>query len=249
MPSTTQKTALIPLNAIQTPESSLSTRSVIGWQAWSIQMLSCSGSMALLGLARPPSHERSQSSLLSMDFSLPVSSSDPKCNTMKPLVANITYSIAYAIPVTHDFINTAMEADPLILDYSIEVQLTKLVFKSLRLLVDQGYFINQQLPQLVIIDGLDKCLDTDTQTNFIQFFSSSVAQYKLPLKFLIVSCPEAYIKSSVALVSEQSTMSHLELNDDFLPDENTRCFLTDRFHEIKRCHPFCSGILSSWPSK
>ena len=78
----------------------------------------------------------------------------------------------------------------------------KLIFKPLRLLMDQGYFINQQLPQLVVIDGLDECLDTDTQTNFIQFLSSSVAQYELPLKFLIVSCPEAHIKLSVALISE-----------------------------------------------
>jgi hypothetical protein len=142
-----------------------------------------------------------------------------------------------------------MEVDPLILSYSVEVQLTNLVLEPLRLLADQGYFINRKFPHVVVIDGLDECLDTGAQTNFIQFLSSSMAQYQLPLKFLIVSRPEAHIKSTVALVGKQSTVSHLELNDDFLPDEDIRLFLTDKFCEVKTCHPFCSGIPPFLPSK
>jgi hypothetical protein len=175
--------------------------------------------------------------------------SDPKRNTMKPLVANIAYRVACVIPPTHELINTAMEADPLILSYSIEVQLTKLVLEPLRLLADQGYFINQQSPQLVVIDGLDECLDKGAQTSFIELLSSSVAQYPLPLKFLIVSRPEAHIKLAIAHIGERSAVSHLELNNDFLPDEDIRRFLTDKFHDIKKCHPFCSGIPPLWPSR
>jgi hypothetical protein len=175
--------------------------------------------------------------------------SDPKRNTMKSLVANIAYRIAFVIPGAREPINTAIEADPLILSYSVEVQLTKLIFEPLRLLVDQNYFLDHPFPPLVLIDGLDECLDQHAQTNLIQLFSSSVARYQLPLKFLLVSRPEAHIKSAVALASEQSTISRLELNNDFLPDEDIHRFLTDTFHEIKTCHPFRSGISSFWPSK
>jgi len=70
----------------------------------------------------------------------------------------------------------------------------------------------------------------------------------LPLKFLIVSRPEAHIKSAVTLASNRSPFSHLELNNDFLPNEDIHCFLTDKFHEIKMCHPFHSRIPSLWPS-
>ena len=157
--------------------------------------------------------------------------SDPTRNTMKPLVANIAYRVSCVIPATHKLINSAMEADPLILSYSVEVQLTKLVLEPLQLLADQGYFLSRQSPQLVVIDGLDECLDTGAQTNFIQFLSSSVAQYPLPLKFLILSRPEAHIKLAFALVGERSTVSHLELNDDFFPDEDIRRFLTDKFRD------------------
>jgi hypothetical protein len=175
--------------------------------------------------------------------------SDPKRNTMKPLVANITYSVARVIPITNELIKIAIEADPLILTYSIEVQLTKLVLEPLRFLADQGHFLSGNFPRLVVIDGLDECLDKDGQTNLIQFLASAVVRNQLPLKFLIVSRPEAHIKLAVALASQRTTFSHLELNDDFLPDEDIRRFLTDKLHEIKTCHPFRLGIPSFWPSK
>ena len=173
--------------------------------------------------------------------------SDSKRNTMKPLVANIAYRVACVIPPTYELINTAMEADPLILSYSVEVQLTKLVLEPLRLLADQGYFIHRQSPLLVVIDGLDECMDEGAQTEFIKFLCSSVVQHPFPLKFLIVSRPEAHIKSAVSLIGERLTMSHLELNNDFLPDDDIRCFLTDKFHDIKKSHPCCSGIPPSGP--
>ena len=168
--------------------------------------------------------------------------SDPKRNTMKPLVANIAYRAAFVIPGTREIINTVIETDPLILSNSVEMQLKKLVFEPLRLLIDQGYFSNRKFPRLIVFDGLDDCLDEDSQTNLLQLLSSSVARYQLPLKFLLVSRPESHIKSAVAIANEQSTVSHLELNNDFLPDDDIRCFLTDKFREIKTCHPFRSGI-------
>jgi len=175
--------------------------------------------------------------------------SDSKRNTMNPLVANIAYCISRVLPSTSELIKLAIEGDPLILTYSIEVQLTKLVLEPLRLLADQGYFLSGKFPRLVVIDGLDECLDKGAQTNLIQFLASALARNQLPLKFLIVSRPEAHIKLAVARASQKTTISHLELNNDFLPDEDIRRFLTDKFNEIKMCHPFRSGIPSLWPSK
>ena len=175
--------------------------------------------------------------------------SDSKRNTMKPLVANIAYCVSRDIPSTNELIKNTIEADPLILTYSIEVQLTKLVLEPLQLLAHQGYFLSRKFPRLVLIDGLDECLDKGAQTNLIQFLASAATQNQLPLKFLIVSRPESHIKLSVALASQQATISHLELNNDFLPDKDIHLFLTDKFHEIKMCHPFHAIIPSVWPSK
>jgi len=72
--------------------------------------------------------------------------SDPKRNTMVPLPANIAYCIACVIPGAQEIIKTTIEADPLILTYSVEFQFTKLVLEPLRLLADQGYFLNAEFP-------------------------------------------------------------------------------------------------------
>jgi len=105
---------------------------------------------------------------------------------------------------------------------------------------------------LVVIDGLDECLDKAAQTNLIQFPASAVARHQLPLKFLIVSRPEAHLKLAVALSSEQTTFSHLELNNDFLTDEDIHLFLIDKFNEIRGAthfaqkFPFSGLVRSRW---
>jgi len=76
-----------------------------------------------------------------------------------------------------------------------------------------------------------------------------MARYQLPLKFLISSRPEPHIKSATSLASNQSIISHLQLNDNFKPDEDIRIFLTDKFQEIQRCHHSPSQIPPSWPSR
>ena len=111
--------------------------------------------------------------------------SDSQRNTMKPLVANIAYRITSVIPEAREPINAIIEADPLILLSSVETQLKKLVFQPLRRLVDQGYFSNRHFPPLIVIDGLDECLDKDSQSNLVKLLSASVARYQLPIKFLI----------------------------------------------------------------
>ena len=90
-------------------------------------------------------------------------------------MANIIYHTICVIPGIHGTINDTIEADPLIqLSYSIEEQLTELFFKPLQLLVDQGHFLHTWFPPLILIDGLDECLDKNTQTNLIQLLSSSI---------------------------------------------------------------------------
>jgi sigma54-dependent transcription regulator len=59
--------------------------------------------------------------------------SDSKLNTTTP-VASMAYCVTCVIPDTRELINEAVEADPLILSYPFEVQLSKLFFEPLRLL-------------------------------------------------------------------------------------------------------------------
>ncbi|KAJ3507510.1 hypothetical protein NLJ89_g6261 [Agrocybe chaxingu] len=174
---------------------------------------------------------------------------DSRRNTMNPLVATLAYQITLVIPAVRAHIEAVVEAHPLILSYSherLEEQFIKLVFEPLRLLSEQGYFSQNTLPPLIVIDGLDECLDEGGQTTLIRLLFSLTSRYALPLKLLIASRPEADIKPVFATISP---VSHLELNDDFHPDHDIRHFLEDRFREIRSSHPFCSRIPSGWPKK
>ncbi|KAJ3507509.1 hypothetical protein NLJ89_g6260 [Agrocybe chaxingu] len=175
--------------------------------------------------------------------------SDSGRNTMKPLIASLAYRVACMVPAARVLIDSIIGGDPLILSYSVEAQLRKLVLDPLRILSDQGHFAEMPLPPLIIIDGLDECLDRDAQAHLIQVLSSSTAECQLPLRILVASRPETHIKLAFALACEQNTISHLELNDDFHPDDDIRQFLTDKFRDIRRCHPFRSQIPSLWPSE
>ena len=167
---------------------------------------------------------------------------DAKRNTMAPLVANIAYCVTRVSSDARERIEAVIETDPLIFSYSVKEQFTKLVLEPLQLLEHK----KQLFPKLVIIDGLDECLDKDAQTNLIRLLSSSTA---LPLKFLIVSRPEPHIKSAIFLASHRSKISRLQLNGDFAPEEDIRHFLTDKFREIKSCQPLNSRIPSFSPSE
>ncbi|CAA7269464.1 unnamed protein product [Cyclocybe aegerita] len=92
---------------------------------------------------------------------------DSRCNTMKPLVANLAYRITCVIPAAWALIEAAVEADPLLFSYSLEDQFVRLVFEPLQLLSEQGSFSQFALPPLIIIDGLDECTDEGAQATLI----------------------------------------------------------------------------------
>ncbi|CAA7269437.1 unnamed protein product [Cyclocybe aegerita] len=170
---------------------------------------------------------------------------DSRRNTIKPLVANIAYCASRVVPGVRPAIEAIIDTDPHIFSSSLETQLRKLVFEPLRLLYERGQFP----PPLIVIDGLDECLDQDSQDNVIQVLSSSMPKYQLPLKFLIVSRPETHIKFSIKVSGQKTRISHLELNDDFCPDDDIRLFLTEKFEEIRTCHPLAPRNSSVWPSE
>ncbi|CAA7269454.1 unnamed protein product [Cyclocybe aegerita] len=170
---------------------------------------------------------------------------NPRRNTMDPLVATLAYQIGLVVPAARAHIEPVVEAHPLILSYSrerLEEQFIKLIFEPLRLLSEQGHFSQNPLPPLIVIDGLDE----GVQTTLVRVLFSLASRYQLPLKFLIASRPEVHIKPAFEAISP---VSHLELNDDFSPDEDIQLFLRDKFQEIKTCHPFRSHISSDWPNE
>ena len=72
---------------------------------------------------------------------------------------------------------------------------------------------------LVIIDGLDECHDKTRQQSILQLLCELIRVYKLPLRFLVGSCPESHIRNSlignlsIQSLTESSSMKHFILEE------------------------------------
>jgi len=100
------------------------------------------------------------------------------CNIYKELNTRDSYMPRVA---------TALTAS--IFHHPFKRQLKKLVLEPLQQLSLQGVIY----PTVVIIDGLDECLNHDERTILLRAISIATAQYPAPLKFLITSRPDVLI--------------------------------------------------------
>jgi len=175
---------------------------------------------------------------------------DSQRNTLKSFVASIAYCITLVIPGSKSIIESVVERDPLIFQYALETQLTKLVCQPLQKLLEQDNFCNTPWPRLIVVDGLDECLDEDSQVKLVAALAGIIRRHRLPLRILIASRPEQHIKYAFSTLNPHSTVFHLQLTDEYRPDDDIRRFLIDKFDAIKKNHPFSKRIsMSPWPSE
>ncbi|KAJ3509566.1 hypothetical protein NLJ89_g5154 [Agrocybe chaxingu] len=176
------------------------------------------------------------------------SRTDPSRNNVKSLIATLTYALVSSIPPTRPLIEQVIEGDPLIFKRSLETQFTNLVLEPLGHLFESGLFKQTNFPPVVIVDGLDECIDQAAQRATVEAFARTTRRYGLPLKFLVASRPEQIIISTFKSSPVHALAFHLPLTNEYQPDDDIRTFLLDKFEEIKRTHPLGTSIPSSWPS-
>jgi hypothetical protein len=176
------------------------------------------------------------------------SRSDPtRCN-VKSLIATISYQIAINIPETRQNIFAAIERDPLVLNRSLEAQLSALVVYPLRELLEEGYFNTSPSRRLIIIDGLDECDTPATQSKVLDVMSLLFHKHHLPLLLLVTSRPERHLNHSFNSGSLSEFRATLALDDTYKPDDDVRPFLTDSFKQVQDTHSMRHYLDSSWPS-
>ncbi|KAJ3509563.1 hypothetical protein NLJ89_g5158 [Agrocybe chaxingu] len=173
---------------------------------------------------------------------------DPTRNNVQRLVATLMYKAILSIPATRALVEQIVEGDPLVFKTSLETQFKKLIIEPLIHLFQSGVFQQFRFPPLVILDGLDECIDRNSQRILLEALSHSSRQHQLPLKFLVASRPEQIINASFKSSALKTLTYRLPLNNDLNPDDDIRTFLLSEFEEIRNTHPVGSSIPSSWPS-
>jgi len=166
--------------------------------------------------------------------------SDPNRNNAKFLIPTIAYQIYSSIPPTREHIMSAIENDPLIFERTLLIQLVSLVIKPLNQLRDT---ISQTI---IIIDGLDECLDRASQTAILRTLFEGMKDHTCRIRFLVASRPEHDIVTTFSL-QDNKILARLVLDDKYEPDEDITLFLNDKIRVIKETHPFRHLIPPEWP--
>jgi hypothetical protein len=175
----------------------------------------------------------------------------PGRNDKAPLVATLVYQLVKSIPEIRAHVLEALEGDPALFSCSIEAQMEALVVEPLNAVAKDETLapILLSRPRLIILDGLDECRTTLTQTHILNAFSTAVKHLHIPLFFLIVSRPEQDIRQAFNDQNGLDSLSFsIALDDTYQPDGDIRVFLQSTFDEIKRNHPSRAHFPTSWPS-
>ncbi|KAJ6568930.1 hypothetical protein B0H19DRAFT_989334 [Mycena capillaripes] len=160
----------------------------------------------------------------------------------KHLFSTITYQLALHIPELRESIGLAVENDPAICEKVLEEQFLTLIATPMSNL--EGGPSREF--NLVIIDGLDECNSTLTQSRIIKIIFRALVENNLAIKFLICSRPEPHIRETFDSLPEDVHFRTLVLDETFDPGRDILHYLRQRFSEIRRKHlPYHDA---SWPS-
>ncbi|KAJ8091274.1 hypothetical protein PM082_024543 [Marasmius tenuissimus] len=101
--------------------------------------------------------------------------------------------------------------------------------------VGEHSLAEMEVPNLVIIDGLDECGDEQTQTRVLSMIQSAFrGSSRSPLRFLIFSRPEAWLQEAFADDPLSKLSKIILLNDDFKPAKDIMQYYRHQFGEIVR---------------
>ena len=166
----------------------------------------------------------------------------PERNNEKSLISTLVYQIYLAVPEIRDFVTAAVEHDPTIFSRSLGAQIKALMVEPLSV-------APQLTPKLLLIDGLDECVDLKAQRYILQALGAAAAQLNDSVRFLVASRPEHAIRTSFNTPTLSRMTMGLPLDEAYRPDADIKTFLCSRFSEIRRDHPLGAFLPEIWPPK
>ncbi|KAF9541365.1 hypothetical protein CPC08DRAFT_463421 [Agrocybe pediades] len=164
--------------------------------------------------------------------------SDPTRNHAGPLVATLAYQLCCAFPVgtvVQKEILSAIQKDPLIFKKTLHEQFTSLIVQPLRAHFSKDPSAQLRVPFLIVVDGLDECIDRDAQKAILTGLAESLRNSNLYFPIFVASRPEHHIKLSFGSKSLKDihTVLSLDLQDKEDAYSDIKLYLFDRFAKIK----------------
>ncbi|KAF5339915.1 hypothetical protein D9758_015015 [Tetrapyrgos nigripes] len=176
------------------------------------------------------------------------SRSDPSRNNPKSLIMVISCCLAVwcGNSQLRAAIDSAVETRPTILKSAIEKQFQQLVIEPFKAIPKESW---ETLPKVVIIDGLDECLGSDSQRRVLNTLFGGLRD-QTPLRFLIASRPEPVIRDFFGQLPHCGITTRTELSDNYSTSRDIEVYLRDGFKAIaeKSHSDVMAHITLPWPS-
>ncbi|KAJ2914539.1 hypothetical protein MD484_g5873, partial [Candolleomyces efflorescens] len=128
-------------------------------------------------------------------------------NSPARFIVTLACQLAMSVPGLVPHVENVVRGNPMILTKALEVQLKKLIIEPFKALGDTEHLPNR----LIIVDGVDECINSDRESRVRKKYAEdqeivqirvldlirTMASHQLPLSFLILSRPEAWIKQHI----------------------------------------------------
>ncbi|KAF9552204.1 hypothetical protein CPC08DRAFT_714840 [Agrocybe pediades] len=178
---------------------------------------------------------------------------DPSRNHSRQLIGTLAYQVYTAFPETdmQRLMLSAIEHDPLIFERKIHHQFHALIAHPLHVYLSSLHSERPSPPGLlIVIDGLDECVDRTSQQEVLEGLSDSeYANTIIPqIQILIASRPEPEITTSFDSMNMRDTHTRLALDSGYQARADIKLYLRDSFEKIKSNHPFRGYLSGSWPN-
>ncbi|KAE9395442.1 hypothetical protein BT96DRAFT_997661 [Gymnopus androsaceus JB14] len=174
---------------------------------------------------------------------------DPSRNSLSSFFITISYQLATSsalTPLLKDSIDRTVRDTPGIIHANLEEQFRAVIVSPCNSLTAEQW---NSLPRLIVIDGLDECIDIASQERLLSIIcQAKTAALPLPFKFLICSRPEPRIWDAFRHQDLHSMLDCHDIGESFESGKDIAKYLIDNFGRIRQEHGWgMAHATEDWP--
>ncbi|KAJ2925166.1 hypothetical protein H1R20_g11932, partial [Candolleomyces eurysporus] len=182
----------------------------------------------------------------------------PERNSPSRFIITLAYQLAESIPELRPRIEAVVKSKPGIVKMALEIQLVELIVQSFKCLPD----FNAMPNRVIIVDGIDECINSDRESRVQKQYAElqeivqirvlnlihCLQSHHLPLSFLILSRPEAWIKRHLESSHFREIVEPLDLREvgDHMSD--VKRYVRVELSRIAASHGL-EGVEEEWPEE
>ena len=115
------------------------------------------------------------------------------------LITTIVDQLIESIPEIREHVGIALHNNPSLLERSLETQMDGLVVRPLEKaasIFGHGVDFMNHRPKVIVLDGLDECVDPESQRYILKVLMDLINKHSIPFSFILASRPEQHIREA-----------------------------------------------------